>query len=124
MFQYRHALVRLRAGDTVREIARSGLMGRDRLSALRTLAEAQGWLAPEASLPDDATLASTLGAPKRAASTISSAEPLREVVQHGLTRVCKGAPFTQRWCASTAIRVATPRYCVCYGACELRGRQR
>ena len=43
MFQYRHVLVRLRAGDTVREIARSGLMGRDRLSALRTLAEAQGW---------------------------------------------------------------------------------
>jgi len=82
MFQYRHALVRLRAGDTVREIARSGLMGRDRLSALRTLAEEQGWLAPEAPLPDDAMLASTLGAPKRAASTISSAEPLREVVQH------------------------------------------
>ena len=26
-FQYRHALVRLRVGDTAREIARSGLMG-------------------------------------------------------------------------------------------------
>ena len=55
-------------------------MGRDRLSALRTLAEEQGWLAPEAPLPDDAMLASTLGAPKRAASTISSAEPLREEI--------------------------------------------
>ena len=30
MFQYRQVLVRLRAGDTVREIARSGLMGRDK----------------------------------------------------------------------------------------------
>ncbi len=82
MFQYRHALVRLRAGDTVREIARSGLMGRDRLGALRALAEQQGWLTPDAELPDDATLAAALGTPKRAASTISSAEPLREVVQH------------------------------------------
>ena len=34
MFQYRQVLVRLRAGDTVREIARSGLMGRDKLGAL------------------------------------------------------------------------------------------
>ncbi|WP_275761190.1 IS21 family transposase [Ralstonia pseudosolanacearum] len=82
MFQYRHALVRLRAGDTVREIARSGLMGRDRLGALRALAEQQGWLTPDAELPDDATLAAALGTPKRAASTISSVEPLREVVQH------------------------------------------
>ena len=30
MFQYRQVLVRLRAGDSVREIARSGLMGRDK----------------------------------------------------------------------------------------------
>ena len=41
MFEYRHALVRLRAGDTVREIARNGLMGRDRLGALRALAHFQ-----------------------------------------------------------------------------------
>lgn len=82
MFQYRHALVRLRAGDTVREIARSGLMGRDRLGTLRALAEAQGWLSPDGELPDDATLAAALGSPRRAASTISSVEPLREVVRH------------------------------------------
>ena len=35
MFQYRQVLVRLRAGDSVREIARSGLMGRDKLGELR-----------------------------------------------------------------------------------------
>ena len=81
MYQYRQALVRLRAGDTVREIARSGLMGRDRLGVLRALAQQQGWLLPEVVLPDDATLAAALSAPKRAASTVSSAEPLREVVQ-------------------------------------------
>jgi hypothetical protein len=31
MFQYRQALVWLRGGDTVREVARGGLMGRDKL---------------------------------------------------------------------------------------------
>jgi transposase len=81
MFQYRQALVRLRAGDTVREIARSRLMGRDKLAALRALAEAQGWLAAQAELPDDQTLTQALGARRRAASTVSSVEPLREVVQ-------------------------------------------
>ena len=80
MFQYRQVLVRLRAGDTVREIARARLMGRDKLGALRQMALERGWL--DGDLPDDATLAAALGAPKRAASTVSSAEPLREVVQH------------------------------------------
>lgn len=82
MFQYRQALVRLRAGDTVREIARSGLMGRDKLAVWRALALQHGWLDTSTELPDDAAIAAALGPPRRASSTISSAEPLREVVQH------------------------------------------
>src|SRR5687767_12132376 len=82
MFQYRQALVRLRAGDTVREIARTGLMGRDKLNELRTLALGQGWLEADGQLPDDATLAAAMGPRRRAASTVSSVEPLRQVVQH------------------------------------------
>ena len=74
MFEYRHALVRLRAGDTVREIARNGLVWRDRLGALRALAQARGWLSPDVALPDDATLAAALGTPKRAVSTVSDAQ--------------------------------------------------
>lgn len=81
MFQFRQALVRLRAGDTVREIARSGLMGRDKLAELRALAEQRGWLAEGAELPDDAALAEALGPRRRASSTVSSVEPLRAVVQ-------------------------------------------
>ena len=57
MFQYRQALVRLRAGDTVREIARTGLMGRDKLGELRSLALSRGWLTADTELPDDASLA-------------------------------------------------------------------
>ena len=82
MFQYRQVLVRLRAGDTVREIARSGLMGRDKLASLRELAQQQGWLDPDATLPDDEAIAAALGSARRARSTVSSLEPLRTVVQH------------------------------------------
>jgi len=66
MFHYRQALVRLRARDTVREIARSGLMGRDKLGALRAVAEQQGWLDAGAEVPDDEAIVGALGAGRRA----------------------------------------------------------
>ena len=43
MFQYRQVIVRLRQGDTDREIARSRLMGRRKITALRPLAT-EFWL--------------------------------------------------------------------------------
>ena len=43
MFQYRAALVRLRACDTDRDIARLRLMGRRKLAAFRALAGQHGW---------------------------------------------------------------------------------
>jgi hypothetical protein len=81
MFQYRQVLVRLRAGDSVREIARSGLMGRDKLGALRALAVQQGWLDAGVELPADQAIVAALGSGRRAASTVSSLQPHREVVQ-------------------------------------------
>ena len=42
MFQYRQALLRLRQGDSEREIARSGLMGRPKAASFRALAQRQG----------------------------------------------------------------------------------
>ena len=81
MFQFRQVLVRLRAGDTAREVARSGLLGRDKLTELMRLAKAHGWLDASAELPDDAAIATAMAPRKRAASTVSSAESLREVVQ-------------------------------------------
>lgn len=77
MHHYRQALMRMRQGDSDRDIARSGLMGQAAAAAFRTLARAQGWLAPEASPPEDAAIAAALSAPKRARSTVSSLEPLR-----------------------------------------------
>jgi hypothetical protein len=68
MFQYRQVLLRLRQGDSDRDIARSRLMGRPKVAALRGLASGQGWLAPEAALPDDATLSAAVGQARRARS--------------------------------------------------------
>ncbi len=66
MFQYRQVLVRLRQGDTDREIARSRLMGRRKVTALRQLATERGWLSPDSPLPDDATIAASVSPPRRA----------------------------------------------------------
>ena len=91
MFQYRQVLVRLRAGDSVREIARSGLMGRDKLGELRGVAEQQGWLDASAELPGDEAIAAALGqGQRRASSTVSSVEPHREVVRHWLEAGVQG----------------------------------
>jgi hypothetical protein len=81
MFQYRQVLVRLRQGDSDRDIARSKLMGRRKVVALRELAGTQGWLAPEAALPEDATLSAAIGQARRARSTISTVEPYRAQVE-------------------------------------------
>ena len=61
MYQYRQVLVRLRAGDSVREVARSGLMRHDKLGVLRTLAQQLGWLDAASPLPDDAAIVAALG---------------------------------------------------------------
>ena len=81
MFQFRQVLVRLRAGDTAREVARAGLLGRDKAGELVKVARERGWLEAGTELPDDAAIAEALAPRKRAASTVSSLEPLREVVQ-------------------------------------------
>jgi hypothetical protein len=81
MFQDRQVPLRLRQGDSDRDIARSGLVGRPKVAVFRLLADAQGWLKPEAPLPDDAAIATVISAPRRASSTISSVEPYRAQVE-------------------------------------------
>jgi transposase len=98
MFQYRQVLVRLRAGDSEREIARTRLMGRDKVAAFRALAARHGWLDAGAELPDDASLAAALGAARRARSTVSSVEPHREVVRHWLGAGVRGKAIHAALC--------------------------
>jgi hypothetical protein len=70
MFQYRQVLVRLRQGDSEREIARSRLMGRPKAAYFRALALSFGWLEATNPLPTDAEIAAALGQARRAHSTI------------------------------------------------------
>jgi hypothetical protein len=80
MFQYRAVLVRLRQGDSERDIARARLMGRRKLAAFRALASRHGWLDTDAPLPEDAQIAAVVGQARRARSTISTVEAFREIV--------------------------------------------
>ncbi len=87
MHHYRQALLRMRQGDSDRDVARSGLMGRRTAASLRILASERGWLAAEQPTPDDATIAEGLTPTKRAVTTISSLEPHRERIAAWL---CQG----------------------------------
>ncbi len=60
MYQYRQILVRMRQGDSDRDIARSKTMGRKKLAEVRETASELGSLAPECILPDDTALAAVL----------------------------------------------------------------
>jgi transposase len=82
MYQYRQVLVRMRLGDSDREIAQAGLMGRRKAAALRQVALAQRWLNRDQPLPDEATLAAVLTATAPAVTTPSQSlvEPYREQV--------------------------------------------
>lgn len=90
MFQYRAILVRLRQGDTDRDIARGRLMGRRKVAVIRELAASRGWLDPGAGLPEDGAIAEALGAARRARSTVSSLEPLRPIVTRWIEQGVSG----------------------------------
>ena len=80
MFQYRQVLVRLREGDSERQIARSGLIGREKAAAFRNLAAVAGWLDTDRALPTDDQIAAVVGQARRARTSVSSVEPWRERV--------------------------------------------
>ena len=90
MFQYRQVLVRLRRGDSERDIARARLMGRHKARQLRAVALERGWLEAGAALPEDAEIAAAVGAVRRARSTISSVEPHRAIVERWVAQGVSG----------------------------------
>jgi hypothetical protein len=98
MFQYRQVLVRLRAGDSVREIARSGLMGRDKLGMLRAVAEQSGWLDAGIEVPGDEAIAAALGQGRRvvrAGQRVTVSDHLPPEARNFFER-------DRRWCATQA----------------------
>ena len=61
MFQYRQVVVRMRQGDSYGDIARPGLMGRNKAARFRALAAVQGWLAAESRLPEEGVIGAAVG---------------------------------------------------------------
>jgi transposase len=81
MYQYRQILLRMRQGDSDRDIARSKLMGRKKIKAVRAVAERAGWLVATSTVPEDATLAAAFTPTVRAPTCVSTLEPLRAVIE-------------------------------------------
>lgn len=98
MFQYRQVLVRLRAGDSERDIARCGLMGREKAAKVRAVASQRGWLEPDVELPDDAEIAAAMGGPRLASSSESSAKPWRDLVAEWLAAGVQGKAIHAALC--------------------------
>ena len=90
MHHYRQALLRMRQGDSDRDIAKSGLMGRKNAASLRLLAHERNWLTAEQPVPDDATIAEAMAPSKRAATTVSSVEAHRERIAAWLAEGVSG----------------------------------
>lgn len=81
MYEYRQVLVRMRQGESDRELARAGLIGRKKAQAIRARAALCGWLDTGVALPDDAQLNAVL-MPRRGRPASSAAlEPHRAQVQ-------------------------------------------
>jgi transposase len=91
MHHYRHVLVRMRQGESDRQIAAIRLMGRRAAGQLRKRAQALGWLDPARALPADEELARILQAPKmQRAHEQSSLHPYRELIAQWLSEGING----------------------------------
>lgn len=95
MHHYRQALLRMRQGDSDRDIAEARLMGRRKAGQWRELAQGLGWLNKEMPLPDDEALAAALHPPKRASTTISSLQEHRAKVASWVEQNVAGTTIHQ-----------------------------
>jgi SagB-type dehydrogenase family enzyme len=82
-YPYRQILARMRSGDTDRGIARSGLMARHKIAALRRVAECAGWLDPDSSLPEDSVVLARLHLSGEASSSERGVEALGHGARQG-----------------------------------------
>ena len=61
MYHYQQVIARLRLGESDRKIARSGFMGRKKVSVVRELAAHKGWLQSDSPLPEETELQTIFG---------------------------------------------------------------
>ena len=90
MYEYRQALMRMRQGDSEREIARAKLMGRAKAARFRELAAARGWLDPAHPVPEDAEIAAAIGRPRLPVTAQSSIAAYRPLIEQWLAQGVSG----------------------------------
>jgi transposase len=98
MFQFQAVVARLRAGDSDRQIDQQGLLGRQKVAKVRAVALTQGWLAAHTALPDEAQIAGSLRVHKRSASTVSRAQPWRDLVAQWVQQDIQGTTIYAALC--------------------------
>lgn len=81
VYQYRQILLHMRQGESDRALAKAGLIGRKKATAVRAIAQEEGWLEPSTPLPDDKVLAGKLKVVKGKASTTSLVAPYADLVR-------------------------------------------
>jgi transposase len=96
MYQYRHILVRMRLGESDRQIDAVGLMGRRTAAKLRKKAMRAGWLEPDQPLPSEPDLLQALQRPKSArARAQSTLEPYRKAIKKWVGEGIRGITIHQ-----------------------------
>jgi len=95
MYEYHQALVRMRLGESDRQIAKTGLMGRRKLAQVREIAEKHGWLVAEASLPTDAALALFFSGRASKQPSTSSIIPYQDEVRDWVKQGIAGCTIHQ-----------------------------
>lgn len=81
MFQYQQILFHMRSGESDRDLAKAGVVGRRKAGEVRKEANAQGWLDPARPLPSEAELARAFAQRSQQAGNGSSAAPYRAQIQ-------------------------------------------
>ncbi len=99
MHHYRQALLRMRQGDSDRDIAAARVMGRPKAAQWRRIATERGWLDTAQPLPDDQAIAAALGSPRKASTTISTLASHRAPI----------AAWVEQGVSGTAIHAALKR---------------
>jgi transposase len=61
MYEYRHIIVQIRLGASNRQLAKAGLVGRNKAKEIRQIAAKEGWLNLEQELPCNAVIAKSFG---------------------------------------------------------------
>ncbi len=80
MHHYRQVLAHMRLGESDRSIARTGIMGRPKVTELRHIAVKRNWLNPDLPIPNDMDLARHLHPKKDDNLQPSLVEPYRDEV--------------------------------------------